>query len=121
TSGVSMWWLMLIFGFVATGVGVYLVRNPLVSFATLILLIGFTFIIRGVIDVISGFEAGKSSAGRILSFIAGGLGVVAGIFLLTQPESGGIAFVWVLGLYALLTGPLLIASSVDAHKNLETV
>lgn len=117
TSGVAMWWLTLLFGFIGLGVGVYLVRHPLVSFATLILLVGFTFIIRGVIDIVSGFAVDQSSTGRVLAFIAGGLGVVAGVFLLTQPADAGVAFVWVLGLYSLLAGPLFIALTVDAHNS----
>lgn len=117
TSGVAMWWLSLIFGFIGIGVGVYLVRHPLASFATLVLLIGFTFIIRGVIDVVSGFSAGQSSTGRMLSFIAGGLGILAGVFMLTQPAEAGVAFVWILGLYSLLVGPLLIAMAIDVHNN----
>lgn len=116
TSEVAMWWLALIFGFLAVGVGVYLVRNPLTSFVTLVLLVGFTFIIRGVVDIIAGFSGDRSSTGRVLCFIAGGLGVAAGVFMLTQPASAGVAFVWILGLYALLVGPLLIALSVDAHN-----
>lgn len=116
TSGISMWWLSLIFGFLGIGVGVYLVRHPLVTFGTLILLIGFTFILRGVVDILGGFTAGQTSTARALSFIAGALGVLAGVFMLTQPAEAGVAFVWVLGLYSLLAGPLLIALAVDAHN-----
>ena len=121
TSGTAMWWLSLLFGFLGIGVGIYLVRHPLASFATLVLIIGFTFILRGVIDLVSGFRPGQTATGRILSFIAGGLGVLAGVFMLTQPAEAGVAFVWVLGLYSLLVGPLLIALAVDARKNTEIV
>jgi uncharacterized membrane protein HdeD (DUF308 family) len=115
-SGMQMWWLTLIFGFLALGVGVYLVRHPLVSFTTLILLTAFTFIIRGVVDIISGFAGDQAGGGRALAFIAGALGVIAGVFLLMQPASAGIAFVWVIGLYALLVGPVLIAVSVNSRN-----
>ncbi|HRF28626.1 MAG TPA: DUF308 domain-containing protein [Candidatus Saccharibacteria bacterium] len=116
-AGQSLWWLTLLFGFFAVGVGVYLVRHPLVSFATLILLTGFTFIIRGVVDILEGvFGDMPSSTTRILAVIAGALGIVAGIYLLNQPVSGGVAFVWIIGLYSLLVGPLLIALSMDSHK-----
>ena len=42
------WFLGLILGLIELGVGVYLIRHPGVSFATLILLIAFTLIIVGV-------------------------------------------------------------------------
>lgn len=110
----SLWWLKLLFGVVAVGVGVYLVRHPGVSFATLILLTGFTFIIQGVFDVVGAlFGDMKSATGKTLAMIGGALGIVAGVFILMQPVTGGIAFVWIVGLYALLFGPVLIAASMD--------
>jgi uncharacterized membrane protein HdeD (DUF308 family) len=35
--------------------------------------------------------------------------IAAGIFTLLQPETSGVAFVWVLGLYALILGMLGMA------------
>lgn len=107
------WWLTLIFGILALGAGVYLVRHPDVSFATLILIVGFTFIVRGIFDVISGLFDNRSGGGRVLAIIAGVVGVLAGVFILMQPVRGGVAFVWILGLYALIFGPLLIAMAVE--------
>ncbi len=118
TSAKSLWWLSLLFGFFAVGVGVFLVRNPLVSFGTLILLTGFTFIIRGVVDIFAGFYSdAQSSSGKTLAIISGVLGLLAGLLLLVQPVSAGIAFVWVIGLYSLLFGPLLIALAMDSRNN----
>lgn len=117
TKAERLWWLSLLFGFFAIGVGVYLVRHPFVSFATLILLTGFTFIIRGVVDIVVGiFSDGQSAGGKLLAIIAGVLGVLAGVLLLMQPVSAGVAFVWVIGLYALLFGPLLTALAIDSRN-----
>ncbi len=116
TAGEKLWWLSLLFGFFTIGVGVYLVRHPLVSFGTLILLTGFTFIIRGVIDIVGAIFGDVTSAGgKTLAIIAGVLGVLAGILLLMQPVSAGVAFVWIIGLYSLLFGPLLIALAMDSR------
>ena len=100
-------------GLLEIGVGVYLLRHPLVTFATFILLIGFTLIIRGVLEVVRGlFEEGPSLY-RIVMIMVGILAVLVGIFVLFQPAASGVAFVWVLGLYSLITGPLLIAAAHD--------
>ncbi len=110
----SMWWLKLLFGVLAVGVGVYLVRHPGVSFATLILLTGFTLVVQGLFDVVVGlFGDVKTATARTFALIGGALSVLAGVFILSQPVSGGVAFVWIIGLYALLFGPLLIAASMD--------
>lgn len=108
-------WKMLL-GFIELGVGVYLVRRPGVSFATLILLIGLVLIAKGVFEVVGAMLDDYSATEKTLMIISGALGVVVGIAILLQPASGGVAFVWVLGLYALLTGPMWIALGIDAKK-----
>jgi uncharacterized membrane protein HdeD (DUF308 family) len=116
SKGSSWIWKMLV-GVAQLGVGVYLVRHPGVSFATLILLIGLILIARGVFEVISAMLEDFTATERTLMVIGGGLAVIAGIVILMQPASSGVAFVWILGLYALLTGPMWIALGIDA-KNL---
>jgi uncharacterized membrane protein HdeD (DUF308 family) len=112
------WWLTLVFGIAATGVGVYLVRHPGVSFKTLILLIGFTLILRGIFDILSVFLERATATSKVLWIIAGLAAIIVGIVILNQPVAGGVAFVWVLGLYALITGPLMIAMSLDVRNEL---
>lgn len=108
--------LTLIFGVIQIGVGVYLVRHLDVSFATLILLIGFTFIIRGIFDVVTGlFEEGQSGY-RLVTIVIGILAALAGIMILFQPVAGGVAFVWILGIYSLVAGPLLIAAAMNENQ-----
>jgi len=103
-------------GLLQVGVGVYLLRHPHVTFGVLILLIGFTLIVRGVFEVIEGlFEEGPSIY-RVVMILVGLLAVIAGILVLFQPQAAGVAFVWILGLYALITGPLLIAAAVETHR-----
>lgn len=110
--------LVILVSLLEIGVGVYLLRHPFVSFGTLILLISFSLIIHGVFDVIGGLFDGEASAGyRTLVVIAGALAALAGLVLLFQPASAGVAFVWLLGLYALLAGPLMIALAFDVKNN----
>lgn len=117
----STWWLSLLFGVAGTGVGLYLVRHPGASFRTVILLIGFTLIFRGVVDILAGFLDKLSTTSRILWIIVGAAAVLAGIFVLNQPVTGGVAFVWVLGLYSLVFGPLMIAMAIELRKDFEAL
>jgi uncharacterized membrane protein HdeD (DUF308 family) len=112
------WWLTMIFGLLGLIVGVYLVRHPNVSFATFILLIGATLIVRGLFDVIGTFLDRRSATHRILMLIIGIAAVIAGIIVVMQPAVGGIAFVWVLGLYALVFGIVTFTIAIEARKEL---
>lgn len=113
------WFLTLVMGILELGVGVYLIRHPHVTFATLILLIAFTLIIVGVVEIVAAFTNLESATFKTLAIIWGIVAVLAGIVLLFQPETAGVAFVWILGLYALITGPVLIAVSLDARNALD--
>lgn len=113
------WWLRLILGLVALGVGLYLVRHPNVTFATFILIVGITFIARGIIDIMIGFLDRSSTSRNILNFIVGLAAIAAGIIILVQPVAGGLAFVWVLGLYAFVLGTIALAEAVEQHRDYE--
>jgi uncharacterized membrane protein HdeD (DUF308 family) len=114
----STWWLTLLFGLVGLGVGIYLIRHPGVSFATFILVVGLTLIVRGLLDVISVFLDRRSTSNRILMAILGVVAIMAGIILLLQPVAGGVAFVWILGLYAIIFGLLSGVVSLETREEL---
>ena len=120
TSTDKFWWLELIFSILAIGLAVYLLRNPVVAAMIWIFSIGLTFLVRGVVDILEGlFDGNRTRGERVLAFILGALGIVAGIITLLYPISAGLAVVWIIGLYALLYGSLLIAFSFRAKAELE--
>ena len=120
TSTDKFWWLELIFSILAIGLAVYLLRNPVVAAMIWIFSIGLTFLVRGVVDILEGlFDGNRTRGERVLAFILGALGIVAGIITLLYPISAGLAVVWIIGLYALLYGAFLIAFSFRAKAELE--
>lgn len=108
--------LTMVIGLLELGVGVYMLRHPTETFTTLILLIGFLLLIQGVVEVVSSLSSGETATRRTLAIIIGVAAVLAGILMLFQPAASGVAFVWILGLYALIAGPMLIAMSLDVHN-----
>jgi uncharacterized membrane protein HdeD (DUF308 family) len=63
--------------------------------------------------------ARDTATGKVLAIIVGLAALLAGILMLFQPASAGVAFVWILGLYSLITGPMMIALSLDLHHMVE--
>lgn len=115
----KFWWLEVIFSLLAIGLAVYLLRNPAVAAGIFVLLIGLTFLVRGVVDLLEGlFDSNRTGGNRALAIVLGGLGIVAGIITLNYPVSAGLAVVWIIGLYAVLYGSLLIAFSFRSQAEL---
>jgi len=115
---VKLWWLELIFSVLIIGLGVFLLRNTLLSIAFVLLLIGFTFILRGIIDLLIAFFSKNEESREVRTFLAvsGIIGVIAGIIVLAQPVASGLAFVWIVGLYTILSGSVMIARALKARK-----
>jgi uncharacterized membrane protein HdeD (DUF308 family) len=112
------WWVTALLGALGLGVGVYLVRHPGISFTAFILIIGLLLIARGLLDLARVFTDRAGSENKALSAIIGVAGVVAGILILLQPAAGGVAFVWILGLYALILGVLGMVVSLELRNAL---
>jgi uncharacterized membrane protein HdeD (DUF308 family) len=120
------WWVTALLGILGIGVGVYLLRHTNVSFQSFVLLVGLLLLARGLLDIVRVFADRESTRGgvpRILTAIIAIAAIVAGIFIMVQPVSGGIAFVWALGVYAIIFGALNMALAMELRAALfnETV
>ena len=104
--------LVALLGLVELGFGVYVLRHPHETFTVFIALIGFILIIRGVIELVSALFDTKSDGGsRGLQVFSGLFAAVVGIVILDQKEAAGIAFVWLLGVYAIVVGILELSAA----------
>jgi uncharacterized membrane protein HdeD (DUF308 family) len=115
----NTWWVTLLVGLIGLGVGVYLLRHPGVSFDTFILVIGIGLIARGVLDAVRSFVDRTPAVNRALSAVLGIAAIAAGILILLQPVGGGVAFVWILGLYALIYGTFTLALAFEMRSAFE--
>lgn len=111
------WWVHLILSILLVALGVYLLRNVGVSLAVFILLIGFTFIVRGLYDLLTGFFSKSIDAreNRGLLIVLGIFGLLAGIVTLVQPVESGLAFIWVAGVYALIFGVFTLVFAIKSQ------
>ncbi len=98
------------------GVGVYLLRHAGIAFAGFVLIVGLILIARGIVDVFSAIFEEDAATSKTILVITGVLSVIVGVTLLMQPAAAGVAFVWILGIYALITGPMLLALAYDIKK-----
>jgi len=114
---VDKWWfLTTLLGVVELGFGVYILRHPKETFSVFIGLLGFILIIRGVIELVSAlFDTGATGSQRGLAVFSGLFAAVVGIIILDQKAAAGIAFVWLLGIYAIVVGivELMAARSLN--------
>ncbi len=108
----SSWWLTMLLGVVQVAAGAYIAQRPGITLAVLILVIGFVLVVRGLFEFIAAFDFHGSM--RALLIVVGIITALAGVFVLRNPASGGLAFAWVIGLYGLIAGPIAIGLGIQA-------
>lgn len=113
--------LRMVLGLLEIGVSLYLLRNvgSGLAVATLALLIAISFITRGVIAIVLAFSAEVSSGVRWFNVIMGGLAILAGMVVVWYPGAATLAWVWVLGFFAIVTGAMEIALGFSAKDALK--
>jgi uncharacterized membrane protein HdeD (DUF308 family) len=109
------WVGSLLAGIFEVGVGAYLVQRPSLTTLTIITLIGAVFFVQGFVYLARTFSRVAGNGGnRVLTLIFAALSVAAGIWLWRYPFHGTLAFVWLIGLYTIVSGTLLIAMGTEA-------
>lgn len=106
-----LWFLTLLLGILEIAVGAYLLSNPLITLGAFILVAGFLLLFRGIFELILAFSPHHGDQSRALVLISAVLGILAGIIILRYPVYSGVAFSWVMGVYALVAGGVLVALS----------
>ncbi len=114
--GNSGWIVSLILGALVTVLGIYLLQRPGLSLATFVTFAALALLVRGVIHAFEAFNGQYDAVFRVWHAIAAVVAVLASVFVWRYPVKGTLAFVWILGVFALINGPLLIAFSIEAKN-----
>jgi uncharacterized membrane protein HdeD (DUF308 family) len=109
------WWVMLLLGIVSTGAGILSVINPAAAALVLVLVIGANALVTGVLDIVAAIRLRKAIEGEWMLALSGLASVAFGAIVFFFPEVGALATVWMISLYALLTGTLLLVAAFRAR------
>ncbi len=113
-----LWWLALLFAALNIGVGVFLLRNPLITAKIFVMMIAVVIMIRAIFDLAVASYMQKEE-GRWLWILTGVFGFIAALGIMFYPKSASLAFTWVLGLYALVHGVTTVAFAVQVRKEIK--
>jgi uncharacterized membrane protein HdeD (DUF308 family) len=105
------WWLFE--GLVSLAVAALALARPGITLLALVLLIAFRAILLGLIEL-GGALGGKGLDHRWLLGVTGVVSVLFGVLMLGNPVAGTMAVVWVIGVYAVVFGVMLVIVGVRA-------
>ncbi|WP_433217933.1 HdeD family acid-resistance protein [Dactylosporangium sp. CS-047395] len=94
-------------GIVGVVLGVMAIAWPGVTAVALAILVGIWAVVTGLSDL---WLATRQHGGWSLALV-GALAIVAGLFIMVRPAAGALAIAWAIGLYAIVSGVLLLVAA----------
>lgn len=115
-----IWWLSFLLSAASVGIGVFLLCNPAMTL-TLFMVFLIIFIFgRALVDFVAASYA-RESSDRWLWVLSGILGVVFGFIIIFHPDGATLAFLWAIGLYAIIRGVLMEIYAIRIKGGVEKV
>jgi uncharacterized membrane protein HdeD (DUF308 family) len=103
------WWAVALAGVAGMIVGVLTFVWPGMTGLVLLYLIAAWAITTGILEIEAAIELRRVIEGEWLMVLSGILSVVLGVLLVAFPGAGALGLAWLIGIYALVDGLLLIA------------
>jgi len=107
---------LLLLGIINGTAGLFAVFYPGITSLFLIKVMGATWLVAGLIQVIAAIQLRREIVGEVWLGIAGLASVLVGLFVLVNPASSALALLWLIGLYAVLFGIVMIIFGIRAKR-----
>lgn len=104
----NLWWVWLLEGLVGLAIGILTFLRPGVTEIALLYLIAAWAILTGAFEVVVAAELRKLIERDWLLALDGILSIILGVLLAIRPAQGALAVTWLIGLYAIVVGALLL-------------
>lgn len=112
------WWVLE--GVIGIGAGVVTFLWPGITMLVLLSIIAFWALFTGFIEITAAIFLRRHLRGEWLLALSGLLSIGFGVLLLAFPGPGMVTLVWMIGLYAILFGGLLIGLGLQIKRWLHT-
>jgi uncharacterized membrane protein HdeD (DUF308 family) len=115
-SGKPMWQVVLI-GVIGIAAGIFTFVQPGVTAVALLLLIAAWAIVHGIFEIAAAIRLRKEIQNEWLLILSGALSVLFGVFMILNPGAGALAVLWLIGVFAVAYGALLVVLSFKLKKH----
>ena len=102
-------WMLIIGGLAGIVVGIVGLASPDTFALVLLAWIAAWAIITGVLEVVAAYRLREVLKGEWLLALNGIVSVLFGLYLIFFPGAGAIAIVWLIALWAIVSGAILLA------------
>lgn len=111
------WWVFVLEGIVAVLFGIGAWVWPGITLEVLVALFGAFALVEGVLSLVAAFRAGKDYRWQLLLW--GLVGIAAGVVTFMYPQITALALVYVIAVWAITTGIVMIWAAVALRREIE--
>jgi len=104
-------WLLLLQGLLGIGIGIITFVNPGVTEIALLIYIAAWCLATGIMEIVIAIRLRKEVKGEIWLVLSGIASIVLAVLLMLFPKAGALGLVWLIAIYALVLGVLLVVLS----------
>ena len=112
------WWLVALRGLLAIVFGAAAFIWPGLTWLVLILMFGVYAILDGIFAMVSGVVQSRYSPRWWVFLVEGFISLMAGVIVLAQPGLAGLALVFVIAVWAVLTGLLEVIAAIRLRREI---
>jgi uncharacterized membrane protein HdeD (DUF308 family) len=110
------WWLAIV-GLLGIAVGILTFMWPGITAVVLLLVIAAWAIAMGIFEIVGAIRLRKEIDNEWWLIAAGAISVLFGLSLIVQPQTGALALLFVIGVYAILHGISLVWLALRLRKH----
>jgi uncharacterized membrane protein HdeD (DUF308 family) len=115
------WWVLLLVGLAGVGIGILTFRNPGVTAIAVVFYVAIWAIATGLLEIVAAVRLRKQIQGEIWLALAGIASVVFGVLLVARPGAGALTLVWLIAVYAIAFGALLLLLAFEVRSGAKRI
>ncbi|MFI6077280.1 HdeD family acid-resistance protein [Actinoplanes sp. NPDC051343] len=114
------WWAVALRGVAAIMFGVLALAWPAISVFALVIVFGAYALVDGAFTLVAavGNRNGRARGSRVWLFVRGIAGILTGIIAVVWPGITALALLWVIAIWALVTGVFDIVAAFELRKQM---
>ena len=109
---VGNWWVLALRGVLAILFALVAFVLPLVTAAAMVLVFGAYAFVDGIFALVAGLRAARHHGRSAPLLIEGVLNLLIGVFVFLWPAAALVALIYMIAIWAVVTGVLLIAAGI---------
>jgi uncharacterized membrane protein HdeD (DUF308 family) len=100
--------MLVLLGLLGVAAGVLTFVYPGITALSLLIVIAWWAILTGIFEIAASVKLRKELTNEWVLILSGALSVAFGILLIAKPNAGALSIIWLIGIYAVLYGILLL-------------